>query len=132
MANTVQGTLSMKNEESKHQCAYFEVLQLNAVKYPELTWIYASANGGIRNIKTAVRLKKEGVKSGVWDVHIPLVRDAPGAFIEFKIKPNKLTANQTIFRDFMVKQGFQLAVCYDWESAVRFTEEYLGINLMAR
>lgn len=39
-------------------------------QYPGVL-IYAVPNGGNRHIATAVRLKKEGVKAGVPDLHIP-------------------------------------------------------------
>ena len=35
---------------------------------PELKWMFAIPNGGIRDRITAARMKQEGVKSGVWDI----------------------------------------------------------------
>lgn len=122
--------------EHKIQTTFFDILRLNERKYPRLKWIYAIANGGKRHIKTATALKAEGVKAGIWDVHIPIPKynrqhgqPVHGAWIEFKLGKNKLTGPQAEFRDHVLKQGYEVAICYDADNALAFVEEYLNITL---
>ncbi len=123
----------MKSEESQNQCAYFEVLRANETKYPQLFMVRAIPNGGLRNIKTAARLKREGVRAGSPDIAIFLPRGkTPGAFIEMKHGKNKLTESQSDFKNCAEVEGYKYAVCYDWQSAIEFTEKYLGIKLCSK
>lgn len=48
-----------------------------------------------------------------------------GAFIEFKIKPNKPSAKQLGWMSQLTKNGFACVVCYELEEAIKFTEGYL-------
>ena len=41
-------------------------------QYPELKLLHAIGNGGKRNLIEAVRMKKEGVLSGVSDIMLPV------------------------------------------------------------
>jgi hypothetical protein len=112
----------MKQTEHHIQSAYFHAISY----HPEWKWIHATPNGGKRNYVVAAKLKGEGVKSGVWDVHIPYPRHgAPGAYIEFKAPKGKLTENQTQFRDDLAKEGYRFFVCTDAAEAYRITKIYM-------
>ena len=58
----------MRDLEYQEQCALFQWAALNEKKYPELRLLYASANGGKRNIVVAAKLKKSGAKAGIPDI----------------------------------------------------------------
>ena len=90
--------------------------------------IFAVPNGGYRTKATAGRLKAEGVRSGVWDIFVPVqMGQHCGLWIEMKVGTNKLTVGQNAFRA-AVGESYSWAVCYSWHEAVEATCEYLGIS----
>ena len=115
----------MRNLESKEQQALFYWIRNYGFKlYPVLQMAFAIPNGGKRNIKTAMTLKKEGVLAGVWDIFIPYPKgDKGGLFIEMKTIRNKLTANQIVFRDILIN-SYDFEVCYSWLEAKEIIENY--------
>ena len=58
----------MKNfrldDEGGHQEALFEWAACNTGRLPELAWLHHIPNGGRRDKRTAVALKRQGVKGG--------------------------------------------------------------------
>src|SRR5262245_9730070 len=60
--------------EHAQQVAAFEWLATLYEKFPEVKLAFAVPNGGLRHKRTAVRLKREGARSGVPDVCVPLAR----------------------------------------------------------
>lgn len=88
--------------------------------------IFHIPNGGTRNPKEAVELKRQGVKPGVPDLFIPLPRGSKhGMFIEMKYGKNKTTDNQNKWLCYLVQQGYECHVCYSCESAVACVKKYL-------
>jgi hypothetical protein len=88
--------------------------------------MYAIPNGSLRNLITAVKLKREGVKRGVPDVFMAVPRQGfHGLFIEMKYGKNKLTTEQKEFIAFAESEGYKCAVCYSWSAAKEVIEEYL-------
>lgn len=133
----------MKNKISEHaiQCAYFDFVRLMRLKDERFWNIFAIPNGGLRNVRVAQKLKREGTLAGCLDVAIMVPRiervlvsdekfEGPyhGAFIEFKAGKNKMTKEQLAFAERMKKQGYYCALCYSVESAIEFTKWYLGIK----
>lgn len=125
----------MRQLESEHQIAYFKRLALIANTDSRLSWIYAVPNGGFRNARTAKQLKAEGVKAGVPDICIPIPSGSfHGAYIEMKRPENKLlkitkgdtSKEQKQYISYLRQAGYAVAVCYGWEEAVSFTNDYLG------
>lgn len=114
--------------ESREQITLFEWAALNLGKYPELELLYHIPNGGKRAKTTAIRLKLEGVKSGVPDLKLPVPRGIyNGLYIELKAGKNKPTKNQEEWLDNLKKQGYFTAVCYGWESASEVLLKYLSL-----
>lgn len=117
----------MKSErEHREQSAVVQWARFHAKRYPELDLLFAVPNGGARNKVTAAKLKREGVRRGVWDLWLP-VRRSPwsGLVVEMKIKPNGLTPDQGEFGAAIADQGFQTIVAYTWTEAVEAIESYL-------
>ncbi len=113
----------MKHIEDDNQKALFDW----AAHIPELRWMHAIPNGGRRNAAEGARLKRQGVKSGVWDIHLPVVTyDYPGLYIELKAGKNKLTENQSEFGLHLKQQGYAHHVCYTWTDAKDKILRYLG------
>lgn len=114
------------SSEHDHQIALFDWAERNERKYPELRWMYAIPNGGHRSKKTAVELKREGVKSGVSDVHLPVSRGQyHGLYIEMKYGKNKMSENQKDFKTFAEEEGHFFKLAYTWQEAVSAVEYYL-------
>lgn len=116
----------MKSLESEMQIALFEWAKLQEKKYPELKLLHHVPNGGKRNITTATRLKREGVKPGVPDVFLPVSRGKyHGLYIELKAGKNKPTDNQNNWIDALINQDYYVSVCWDWRRASELIVNYL-------
>ena len=114
--------------ESSEQQALIQWAEISSKKIPELSLLYAIPNGGKRNIATAVRLKKEGVKAGVPDLCLPVARKGfHGLYIEMKVDRNKPTGNQMEWMKRLSEQGYAFKVCWGWEEAKKEIEKYLGV-----
>lgn len=119
----------MKSLESEMQIALFDWAKLQEKKYPELKLLHHIPNGGKRNITTAVRLKREGVKAGVPDVFLPVARKGyHGLYIELKAGKGKVTINQDFWIDELREQKYFVDVCWDWEVAKSLILKYLEVN----
>ena len=117
----------MKNEEHLEQCAFFDWLRLVYPKIYKIT--FAIPNGGQRNIITAARLKKEGVKAGVPDIFVPQARGVwHGLFIEMKSKKGRLSKFQVDFMWGLLDAGYQFYECHSWEAAKDSFESYIRIK----
>ncbi len=119
-----------KNEEHKTQVSFFDWVELHVHFYPKLKGFFAVPNGGHRHIATAVKLKKEGVKSGVPDVmnpHPSYTGAYSGFAIEFKTGKNKQSKNQLYWQEILENAGWYYAVCYSCSEAVTVTKEFYNI-----
>lgn len=96
---------------------------------PELRWMFAIPNGGLRNKVTAARLRSEGTKAGVWDIFLPIPsKGYHGMFLEMKFGKNRLTENQKEFGEFVNGKGYYTAVAYSADEAMREIDQYLDAN----
>jgi len=110
--------------ERDEQVALFDALKTFNVT--EANWLFAIPNGGQRHIAVATRMKAEGVKSGVWDLFLPIPRgDYHGLFIEMKYNKRKLTDNQRVFGAYVKEHGYATAIAYTWIEAKDIIEKYL-------
>lgn len=78
------------------------------------------------------KLKGQGLVSGVADCFLSISYDNPktqtkfnGMYIEFKIKPNKQSAEQALFQKSVEAQGFKYALVFDYENFKKIIKEYL-------
>lgn len=121
--------LAKSGSEHAHQTALFAWAALNKTRWPELAWMHAIPNGGLRDRITAAKLKAEGVKSGVSDVFLPVKRGAwSGLYIEMKKPKGKPTAEQLAFGVFVLSQGFGFIVCDHWEKARDVIINYMELG----
>lgn len=129
-----------KHIEDTHQAAlvrWSKSQKLPALDYVELDskvidYLYAIPNGGKRNLREAVRLKAQGVKSGVSDLHLALPMFGKcGLWIEMKkpivkgqAKPSvSLSQRQWLKR--MEKAGYVAVACFGWEEAKEAILDYI-------
>lgn len=116
--------------EGEHQEALFEWAQWRISVYPELKFLYHTPNGGKRDSKTAMIMKREGVKPGVPDVTLPVPKGRyHGLYIEMKVGNNKTTEKQDEWLSFLSSQGYFTAICYHWRVAADLIENYLNGEL---
>lgn len=119
--------------EDDHQAAYFRWVDLRALSDKRYRLIYAIPNGGKRNRLEAARMKAQGTRPGVLDIHVavPVGFLAPGLYIELKrpiVKGERkpeITNEQRDWLDRLSLAGYVCAVCYGWEDAKATTEAYL-------
>ena len=114
--------------EASEQAALMQFAALYQAQIPELAWLHHIPNGGRRDKVTAVQLKAQGVKTGVWDLFLPVPRNGKaGLYIEMKWGDNDLTKEQRAFRAF-VEPHYATEVCYSWQHAATVLLAYLGYN----
>jgi hypothetical protein len=118
----------MKRKESDLQISCVNWFKYQYPQYKML--LFAIPNGGLRNIKTAVTLKREGVVSGVPDLFLSLARgEWHGMYLELKSGSNDLTANQDMFFIMARKQGYKCEVIRTLDQFIREVTFYLNANL---
>lgn len=108
-------------------------------KCAELGLLYAIPNGaklpymrnkkGMRYSPQALRLKAEGMQSGVPDLHLPVARKGyHGYYLEMKIKGNKPRPEQIKWHKMLREQGYLVDVPYSAEEAIRLLLGYMGLK----
>ena len=105
-------------------------------KYPKIEKIFAIPNGGARPQKSLKgidvplvgwKLKKEGVKAGVWDLFLPVpLHGYHGLFIEMKRKGGRMTLNQKEWGEYFESVGYACVVCQGCEDAKVAVDGYYG------
>jgi hypothetical protein len=105
-------------------------LQTNV--HPELRLLYAIPNGGYRTPITASRMKAEGVKAGVPDLHLGVARQGfLTLYIEMKVpkSPGKAAGRTSDEQHQWIidlqNEGHRVEVAYGWEQAKDILLDYL-------
>lgn len=108
--------------EHQIQCAVVDFCALKGIP------IFAIPNGGDRHVAVAVKLKKEGVKSGVPDLFIPIIRGKVGGmFIEMKRKGGKLSDVQKFWLNQLEEEGYRVKVAFSVDEAIKAIEDYTAL-----
>ena len=130
------------NSESSQQKALFACAADSVGKYPALAYMFAIPNGGLRDVRTAITLKAEGVKAGICDIFLPYPiwpamfaplewKSYAGLFIEMKLEKYRHHKNggcsdeQIDFINYATNAGYYCKVCYGWEEARDILIAYL-------
>lgn len=128
----------MRFVEDEHQKALFDWAKIKRVtingECKRLSdFMYAIPNGGKRNVREAARLKKQGVKSGVSDVHLPIAAGGYNClYVEMKkpIVPGQkkptIQESQKDWKNLMNSIGNLAVVAYGFNEAREVIEEYLS------
>ena len=115
--------------EAQEQVLLFQWAKMQENVYPELKLLFHIPNGGKRNLKEAMNLKRQGVKAGVLDIFLPVARkDKHGLWIEMKYGKNRLQPVQHKWYWALKDQGYEVEVCYSAEEAITVIKEYLGVK----
>ena len=106
----------MKPTEEQEQEALFNYALWQ--KEPEWQLLFAIPNGGYRKLKTGIRMKKTGLKPGIPDMMLPVVRgNYPGLFIEMKSEKGVVRPNQKAWHDTLRAQGYKVeSLSWMWGS----------------
>lgn len=119
--------------EHGHQAALFCWAAIAVEVMPELRWLFAIPNGGMRDNITAGKLKAEGVKGGVPDTCLPIRRGQwSGLFIELKRPKSegktkgRKQFNQSEWIKHLWSEGFGAMVCFGWIEARDAITAYLA------
>lgn len=107
--------------EQKAQEAIFSWCEWNHIP------AFAIPNGGRRDAREAMALKRAGVKAGVPDMMIPLARHGRhGLFIELKVGKNRPTQKQREWCERLNAEGYLAIVCYGHKMAIDAIKEYVN------
>lgn len=126
--------------EDGHQATLFAWATLAKCKHPELDWLYAVPNGGLRSKAVAGKLKAQGVKAGYPDIGLDVARQGfHGLRIELKVPevkavpgiskrkaPGKTSPEQDAWLEQLRAQGYRAEVCHGWEHAMNTILDYLS------
>lgn len=123
----------MRHIEDDHQSALIGWAKRYTMPCGEKVadYLYAIPNGGTRSAREGARMKAQGVKAGVSDLHLPIARGGfHGLWIELKApahgktKAGKPTQAQLDWLNKMAKQGHCTAVCIGWQAAADTIKSY--------
>lgn len=107
----------MPPSEHEEQCAFVSAFRK---AFPGVR-IIAIPNGGWRDIRTAARLKAEGVVSGVPDLFIP----AWGLWIEMKRqKGGSVSGSQKDWLEYLRANGYGAVVCAGADAAMEEVKKW--------
>ena len=120
----------MNHKEDDEQSALFEWAAYQRYDNLPLTdFMFAIPNGGHRNDREAARMKRQGVKAGVFDIFMAIpLHGYFGLFIELKVNDNPLSAKQEKFRIDMTHMGYLCVICYSFDDAKMEIENYLSLR----
>lgn len=119
----------MKSREAQEQTVVISWCRMQENIYPALKNIYAIPNGGYRNKIEAANLKRQGVKSGVPDLHLAYPnKNHHGLYIEMKWGKNTPTENQEEWIKGLSAAGYKCEVCWSSEEAIQVIKDYLNIK----
>jgi len=119
--------MSRRNDlEHQEQSALIAWARVMSGKHPELDRLYAIPNGGGRAKREGGRLKAEGVRPGVLDLHLPVPRlGVPGLWIEIKAKGGRMRPEQKEEAAALAVDGFAVVIAWNWEAAKDAILQYL-------
>lgn len=106
--------------EHQIQSAVIDWCALNGIP------VFAIPNGGHRHVSVARKLQREGVKPGVPDLMIPVMRGKYGGmFLELKAKGGTLRGVQKWWLRLLQHEGFYCAVAYGVDEAIEEIRTYV-------
>lgn len=113
--------------EAQEQESLFQWAEIMQKQYPVLRRMYHIPNGGSRNKIEAANLKRQGVKSGVPDICLPVPRGKyHGLYIELKrTTGGKVSSAQSEWINDLSGYGYRALVCRGWMEAAKVIQNYL-------
>lgn len=116
-----------KMSEAQEQATVIEWALYNQNRYPELKLLHHIPNGGRRDARTGAMMKRQGVKAGVPDLHLPVSRGGyHSLYIEMKTAKGRARENQNEWIQALNEQGNLAVVCHGAEEAIAVIKTYLN------
>jgi hypothetical protein len=110
------------------QSAVVQWATLSQGLYPDLKLLYAIPNGGHRHPAVAVKMKAEGVKPGIPDLHLPVARGGYlSLYVEMKTKDGSVSKDQRDVHAGLRAAGHLVQVCKSIEAGVQALKDYLRL-----
>ena len=120
---------NMLRTEASEQEAVITICKFMENRYPELKLLHHCPNGGKRDRVSAAVLKRQGVKAGVPDLHLPVPKGQYASlYIEMKYGDGRLQKEQKEFLKQAADYGNFVAVCYSQEIALKVIEDYVTLK----
>ena len=109
------------------QASFFNWIDHYIKTEPEVGLFFAIPNGGwFKNKNIAIKMKREGLRSGVLDTFLPIPKGGyHGLFLEFKWNKNTLTTSQKLFKKLVEHEGYKVGIAYNLNEAINITKSYL-------
>lgn len=122
----------LKTPTEAQECkVFFKYINLNPIlkKY-----MYHVPNGGFRNRLEALDFKRQGLKAGVSDYHLPYpCHNYLGLWLEMKRKKkdlSRLGKEQKQWLMDMKELGYAVAIAYGADQAIEIVDKYLDGTLV--
>ncbi len=118
--------------EYQEQVGVMEWAALMSHNYPALELLHHVPNGGDRDVRVAVKMKRSGVKRGIPDLLLPAQRRGyAGLYLEMKrVGGEKPDGDQARAILRLRAEGYLVVVCYGQWQAIEWLEWYVGITEM--
>lgn len=95
-------------------------------EYKDLGKAFAIPNGGKRNVIVAQKMKAEGVRAGVPDLCLPVMRGGfGGMYVELKAGKNTTSDLQDDVIEELRSDGYYVDVFWSWEEALAVMIAYV-------
>ena len=118
----------MRHIEDAAQAEVIRWARMRQATAPELELLYHVPNGGKRGKLEACRLKAQGVRAGVPDLHLPVARAGyHGLWIEMKTATGRLSEDQRKIIAMLRDEGHRVEVCRSAADAVEVLEDYMRV-----
>jgi hypothetical protein len=124
------------NDEHNEQANLIAWCNMYESRVPDLALIYAIPSGGHRRKSVAGRMKAEGVKAGLPDLHLPVPmtrredgRIFHGLWIEMKVPGGRVRATQKWWHEALRNMGHRVEVCWSFEEARNVLLDYLEYKI---
>lgn len=115
-----------KSSEDTEQETVVQWARMMSGRWPELGLLHHIPNGGSRNKKEAVKLKRMGVLAGVADLHLPVSRSGyHSIYIEMKFDDGRLSKSQKEFLKAASYERNYCIVCYSAADAIEILDKYM-------
>lgn len=120
--------MTQRTSEGDHQLRLMRWAYKQSLTVPELALLYHVPNGGARDRSTGARMKLEGVKAGVPDLHLPVARKGyHGLWLELKAEGGRTSPEQDKWLADLKDQGHCVLVAVGADAAWRYLVDYLGL-----
>ena len=115
-----------RSSEDTEQETVVQWARMMSGRWPELGLLHHIPNGGSRNKKEAVKLKRMGVLAGVADLHLPVSRSGyHSIYIEMKCDDGRLSKSQKEFLKAASYERNYCIVCYSAADAIEILDKYM-------